>query len=47
MDVVIEEATAAGDGWLLLASGLFGGQSARFLRVADAYRQLINRHGRW
>jgi hypothetical protein len=47
MDVLITEATTAGDGWPLLASGLFGGKSARFLRVADAYRQFINRHGRW
>jgi hypothetical protein len=47
MDVLIEEATAAGGGWPVLASGLFGGQSARFLRVAESYRQLISRHGGW
>jgi hypothetical protein len=46
MDMLIEEARTAGDGWRLLASGLFGGKSARFLRVADGYRQLINRLGR-
>jgi hypothetical protein len=47
MDLLIEEATSAGDSWPLLTSGLFGGKSARLLRVADAYRQLIKRHGRW
>jgi hypothetical protein len=47
MDVLIEEATAAGGDWPVLASGLFGGQSARFLRVAESYRQLISRHGGW
>jgi hypothetical protein len=31
---------------LPLSAGLFGGQSARFLRVAEAYRELLKRHGR-
>jgi hypothetical protein len=44
MNTLIEEAAAAGSSWPLLASGLFGGQSARFLRVAETYRQLINRN---
>jgi hypothetical protein len=47
MDSLIEDATAAGSTWPLLSSGLFGGQSARFLRVAEAYRELIKRQGRW
>ncbi len=44
INTLIEEATAAGSSWPLLASGLFGGQSARFLRVAETFRQLINRN---
>ena len=44
MNTLIEEATAAGSSWPLLASGLFGGQSSRFARVAETYRQLINRN---
>jgi hypothetical protein len=43
MNTLIEEAAAAGSNWPLLASGLFGGQSAHFLQVAETYRQLINR----
>jgi hypothetical protein len=46
LDSLVAEATAAGDSWPLLSYGLFGGQSSRFLRVAEAFRQLVNRN-RW
>jgi hypothetical protein len=45
LDLLIEEVKAAGDGWPLLGTGLFGRQSKRLLRVAEAYRQVVNRYG--
>jgi hypothetical protein len=44
MDTLMEEAKAAEGGWALLSTGLFGGKSERFLRVAEAYRVLVSRY---
>jgi hypothetical protein len=47
MTLVIAEATEKGSSWPFLATGLFGGKSERFLKVANNYKQLLDRSGRW
>jgi hypothetical protein len=46
MDTLIEEAKGAENTWPPLSVGLFGGQSARFLRVAEAFREFVKIHAR-
>jgi hypothetical protein len=40
--LLIAEAKEKGSAWLPLGSGFFGGQSERFLKVANSYKQLID-----
>jgi hypothetical protein len=47
MALLIAEATEQGSSWPPLGKGLFGGKSERFLKVANSYKQLLDRHGRW
>jgi hypothetical protein len=47
MALLIAEATEQGSRWEPLGTGLFGGKSERFLKVASSYKQLLERHGRW
>jgi len=46
LTALIAEATEQGQHWPLLRTGLFGGNSERFLKVANAYKQLLDRHPR-
>ena len=47
MALLIAEATEQGNRWPPLANGLFGGNSDRLLKVANSYKQLLDRQGRW
>jgi hypothetical protein len=47
MATLLAEAEAQGQGWPLLATGLFGGKSERFLKVAQSYQQLLSRISSW
>jgi hypothetical protein len=47
MALLIAEATDQGNRWAPLSTGLFGGKSERFLKVANNYKQLLDRRGGW
>lgn len=47
LSALIAEATEQGANWPYLSSGLFGGNQDRFLKVANAYKQLLDRSPRW
>lgn len=44
LDMLLAEAEAQGPRWPFLSTGLFGGNSDRFLKVARSYKQLLNHH---
>jgi hypothetical protein len=45
--LLIAEATEQGNAWPMLTTGLFGGKSERFLKIAVAFKQLLDRSSRW
>jgi hypothetical protein len=45
LTLLIAEAKEQGSAWLPLGGGLFGGQTERFLKVANSYKQLIDGRG--
>lgn len=44
---LIAEAREYGSNWPLLRVGFFGGQSERFLKIANAYKHLLDQSPRW
>jgi hypothetical protein len=47
LTLLIAEVTEQGEAWPLLRTGLFGGQSAHLIKVANGYKVILDRQSPW